>query len=568
MAETMVEAKEKKGLKEEPIFTAILNGINAVPGLRQILLLVGLAASVAIGVSIVMWAKEPGYQTLYAGLDQQAAAQVVEMLQSMNVEYKLDRTTGEILVPFEKLHEIRLKLAGEGVPGDGGQGIEMISEEKGMGVSQFIEGKRYHHALEVELSRTINSLQPVQKSRVHLALPKRSVFLRDQQSPSASVLVNLYPGQTLSKSQVVAIVNLVASSIPDMDAGKVTVIDQRGQLLSQRDENDELVISTRQFEYRQKIEDTYVKRIEQLLFPVMGANRVRAEVSADIDFSRIEMSRESYNPDQVVRSEQVNIEPRIAADQAAGVPGSLANQPPQAGGADNKATESAPLGSASYVTRNYEVGKTMSYTNQPAGNIKRLSVAVLVGNQVSTDADGNPVTTELTQVELDKLTALVRDAVGFDGERGDRVTVMNANFISDEVLEAHEPSLMDTLSTPAMQEMIKQGMAALLVLVLIMTIFRPVMKGLLQSGKNTLPAIPEGMAPDAAAAYVAGMQAAAGPDVHFSVAGMPSQLAPPGGLANTSRSFEEKLAVAKGTVAEDPKRAVQVMRSWVAENHE
>lgn len=524
--------------KKTSIIKYFTEAVNQVPGLSQLFLLLGISLSIALGGSIIYWAQKPGMQTLYSDMSQAEAGKIIEVLQGLNVPYELDRKTGEILIPHDKLYETRLKLAGEGfqASGNDGVGFELINAEKGLGVSQFIESRRYHHILETELSRTINSLQPVKSSRVHIAAPKNSVFLRDKRNTSASVVLHLYPGYQLSNNQNKAIVNLLASSIPELLPGNITVVDHRGQLLSLEDENDGMQVSNKQLKYRRKLEEEYVKRIEQLLAPVMGLGNVRAEVSADINFSFVEESQESYNPnDQVVRSEKLDTEVRQNAGGQGGVPGALANQPPDVAAppAANLAAENSGF-NASSTQRNYELGRRLSYTNKPAGEVTRLSVAVLIANKTEVDAEGNKTNVAISDEQLVKLTALVKNAVGFDVARGDSVSVMNADFIQAEIEEIiDEVSFFDQ---QWVRDAIKQVLAAFLVLILIFTIFRPVIKGLLQ--KPELPAA------DAVAGIIQPLEE------EEVIAPMP---------------FDEKLRLAQTAVSSEPEKSAQVMKNWVAE---
>ena len=274
------------------------------PAFRPLLLLIGVAAAVAAGVSVVLWSKEPTYGLLYGNLGEQDSAQIAQALDANAIPYKLDSVSGAIMVPSDRVHDARLKLAGQGLPeGDGG--FAVMSKDPGFGVSQFMEGARYQHALETELARTISNLQQVEAARVHLALPRQSAFVRDRRPPSASVFLQLKPGRRLESEQTTAIINLVASSIPELEANQVTLIDQQGRLLSSPDSNDEFSMRGKQMEIARNMEERYTHRIEELLAPLVGPGRVRAQVVADVEMSTTEEAREQYKPEsQVVRSEQ------------------------------------------------------------------------------------------------------------------------------------------------------------------------------------------------------------------------------------------------------------------------
>ena len=279
---------------------------------RQIQLIVAVAATVAMIVAIFLWSADPNYKLLFGKLTDQAAGDIVQVLEQQNIQYKLDEATGAIKVPADRLHETRILLASQGLPQSDNSGFELLDKQQGFGTSQFMEKARYHRALEGELARSIAGLSSVEFSRVHLAIPKQSVFVRDRRDPSASVMVNMIPGKILDESQVSAIVHLVASSIPDLKPGKVTVIDQHGKLLSKKELNGEMALSTAQFDYKKNLEEYYISRIERILMPIVGFEGVRSQVDAEIDFTVIERTQESFNPDlPALRSEHtINEESR------------------------------------------------------------------------------------------------------------------------------------------------------------------------------------------------------------------------------------------------------------------
>src|SRR5687768_2020327 len=351
------------------------------PGLKPLVMLIGIAAAVAAGVGIVLWSKEPTYSLLYGNLGQQDAAQMAQALDTNGIPYKLEGS-GTITVPADRVHDARLKLAGQGLPeGDGG--FAVMSKDPGFGVSQFMEGARYQHALETELARTITNLQAVEGARVHLALPRQSAFVRDRRKPSASVFLQMKPGRRLESEQVTAIVNLVASSIPELEAQQVTVVDQQGRLLSSPNSNSEVAEREKQMEIARELEERYTQRVEQLLSPLIGSGRVRAQVVADVEMSTTEEAREQYRPEsQIIRSEQTAEETsRNGASGSQGVPGALTNQPPTPGTALPPGSSAAPAtaqaaadpanpnagptamppdNTSKQATRNYEIDRTVA----------------------------------------------------------------------------------------------------------------------------------------------------------------------------------------------------------------
>lgn len=544
------------------------NQLVAAPWLRQLLVLVAIAASVAVGVAAVIWSQGPDYRMLYSGLSPERAVAVVESLETHQIRYRLDPATGAVMVPAAQLHEARLKMAGDGaMTVQDGSGLEMIREEKGFGVSEFMESKKYQHALETELARTIQSVHQVRRARVHLALPRQSVFVRERRAPSASILVDVAPGTTLDRNHVRAIVNLVASSVPELNADQVTVVDQQGNLLSRLEENSELEAGSRQFEYRQAIERAYEGRIQALLSEITASGKVRVQVAADIDFSASQESRESFNPErQVVRSEQILRDGRGGAAQttAQGVPGALSNQPPELVTAEpmaaadeaSEAPEAAGEADAPRsITRNYEIERALSYVNTPAGSVRRLSVAVVVDNDRKQKADGTWVSVPTPQADIERLTGLVRDAIGFNEARGDRVTVIAADF--------RAPVEAEAVDGPAFWEqswfstLVKQLLVGLGLLALVLLVLRPAVKSLLAlpAGAAVAPGQPEALLP--------GQAPHAPPPGLPSAAVSTSHRLPP---AFAGQGLEERLGVVRSAVDSDPRLVAQVVKNWVKES--
>jgi len=454
-------------------------GFNGLSLLRQLGLMVGLAASVAIGFSIVQWSQDPSYRMLYSNLSEQDAADISNSLQSAAIPYKVDPNTGAILVAGNSVHEARLNLASQGLPRGGGVGFEMLDKDQGFGVSQFMEGARYQRALEGELARTIASLNRVRGARVHLAIPKQTAFARARRKPKASVTVDLFAGRVLDEGQITAISHMVAASIPSLEVSDVTVIDQKGRLLTSSDSSADMRVSSTQFNHRKRLEDYYIKRIEGILSPIVGAEGVRAQVSADIDFTVTEQTQETFNPDlPAIRSEQTLEERRNGSQTLSGVPGSLSNQPPANTTADgSRGTVSSTI----RATRNYELDRTISHVRSGGGNIKRLSVAVVLDDKHSIDENGDVIRVPLTDDEVKSITSLVKEAIGFNGQRGDSVNVINTRFkLPAEVEPLPEPSFMDN---PELWDTGKQVLAGAVVFFLLFGVLRPVLRELAAKGE-------------------------------------------------------------------------------------
>lgn len=543
---------------------SFLDNLAQLPMLRQFALLVGLAASVAIGFAVVLWSQQPEYRPLYGSMDNLDATQVIEVLQQSRIRYKVEPSSGALLVQAEDLADARLRLASAGInQGDGNLGFEILDREQGLGTSQFMEATQYRRGLEGEMARTISSLYNVKAARVHIAMPRSTVFVRDDRKPSASVLLEMYAGRKLEPAQVMAIVNLVATSVPELSKDQVTVVDQHGNLLSDQNELNELTIAGRQFDHTRRIEDTFTRRVHNILQPVLGTGNYKAEVSADVDFSTMESTSENFNPESSLRSEQVVNEQRVAGQSPQGIPGALSNQPPGTTQVPEQVIDpetgepvvvAPPRDSREQATRNYELDRQISYTRQQQGRLNRLSVAVVVDNRQQVNAETGEVTSvPLGEAELASLTQLVRDAVGYDQARGDSVSVLNSAFVpAGDVAEIPEVPFW---TQPWFWKIAKQALGILFVLVLVFGVLRPVLKSLSGGNRN---------AGDETSGYPAlnddGLLADDLRDDTVSLsapASGPALLPPPGA------GYEQQLNAIKGLLAEDPGRVAQVVKEWI-----
>tara|TARA_R110000868_G_scaffold4192_9_gene26132 strand:- start:556 stop:2271 length:1716 start_codon:yes stop_codon:yes gene_type:complete len=542
-----------------------LDNLSQLPMLRQFGLLVGLAASVAIGFAVVLWSQEAEYRPLYNSMEGFDAAQVVDMLQQSRIDYKVEPSSGALLVRTEDLADARMRLAGAGIaPTDGNLGFEILDREQGLGTSQFMETTRYRRGLEGEMARTIASLYNVKNARVHIAIPRSTVFVRDERKPSASVLLEMYAGRGMEPAQVMAIVNLVATSVPELDKDQVTVVDQKGNLLSNQNELNELTVAGRQFDYARRLEDTYARRVHNILQPVLGEGRYKAEVSADVDFSAVESTAEMYSPESALRSEQVVSEQRSGTTGPVGIPGALSNQPPVAGQAPEQvidpatgeptAAAVAPKDTREQATRNYELDRQISHTRQQQGRLLRLSVAVVVDDPSTVNAETGEVThTPLAEAEIARLTRLVQDAVGFDASRGDSVSVINSAFVAQAAIEPL-PSI-PFWEQPWFWDVAKQILGILFVLILVFAVLRPALKNLTVSSRSSGG---EGGYPSSLPGG-GGLDDDLRPD-QVSLSGPssgPVLLPPPGA------GYEQQLNAIKGLLAEDPGRVAQVVKEWI-----
>lgn len=523
------------------------NGFSGLPVLRQLGLMIGLAASVALGVAIVMWSQTPNYKLLFSSLSAQDSAQVVDALQKSGLKYRTDEENGSVWVPGDALHEARMKLASQGLPQGTGTGFELMDGQDGFGSSQFVESIRFQRALEGELGRTISSLKSVQSARVHLAIPKQSVFVRNKKNSSASVTVGLFPGRTLEPGQVQAIVNLVSSSVPELESSQITVVDQSGRLLTDERGND-MAFSAKQLDYKSQIENSYVKRIENILTPIVGAGKVKAQVNAELDFTVTEQTQEVFNPDQsAMRSEQTLEEMRAGSGATQGVPGALTNQPPEAGTLEKTAAETknnaGTMNSTRRATRNFEVDKTISHTRLATGTIRRMSVAVLVDNKKA--VDGADTGAAYSEDEIRRFEQLIKDAVGFSVQRGDRINVLNAAF---SVMDEPEPLPEEPIWKQAwVLDLAKQVFGAIAVLILVFSVLRPVMRELAQKGVD--------------------MKNFAGKLGHVVMGDDDDDTVTLSGKETARQiqhqTHESQLATAISMVDQDPRTVAQVLKNWV-----
>lgn len=525
------KALELRRLQDNPIF-------------QQIAIMVGIAASVAIGVAVVLWSQTPSYGILFGGLAQKDSVAVAQALQEAGVDYRVDESNGAIMVPSQDLQEARMLLAGKGLPQSNAMGFELIQQDSGFGTSRLVENARYQKAIEGELARTIMTLAPVESARVHLAMPKQSVFIRNRKVPSASVALQLYPGRSLEQTQVEAITHLVASSVPELDASKVTVVDQKGRLLTEDKGSEDMQLTASQFEYTRNLEDHFKQRVEEILSPLLGRDNLRAEVTAEVDFTSTEQTHEIYNPDNTtLRSEQVN-EQQSSQLAVQGVPGALSNQPPAAGTAPEVATAGAtggqaanPLNVSKLATRNYEVDKTISHTRLPSNRVRRLSVAVVVNNRTLTDAQGGTRVAERSPEEINRITDLVKEAVGYNFSRGDRVQVISEPFF---VAATPEPLPEESFwQQPWFWDLLRQLGGLALVLLLIFGVLRPTMSHLLRARERQ--------------SLEAALANASLRDDEATLLSQPN-------------SYEKTLHAARNMIADDPKRVAQVVKKWIAED--
>lgn len=563
-------------VKSEDKIHPAIKGLADLSIIKQLMLMLGLALSVAIGVAVVMWSQTPSYDLLFANIAEQDSAEIIDSLEKMDAEYKVDTGSGAIMVLSGKAREIKMKLAAQGLPRSTNTGYELLDKEGGFGTSKSVEKMRFQRALEGEIARTIMTIQNIKAARVLLALPKQSVFVRKQKKPSASVVVTLFQGRTLEKEQIEAIIHLVSSSVPMLEAGQVTVVDQKGRLLNSQDSPGGSSLTLRQFEYKKNIEDHLMARIENILTPLVGPDGLRTQISADVDFTETERTQEMFNPDlPALRSEQTE-EQQSSSGAVQGVPGALTNQPPAAGVAPEQANGAeqadgaVPRSASKSATRNFELDKTITHTRLATGVLRRLSVAVVVDHKQIAQENGEVIRQAYSQEDLNQLTELVKQAVGYQSGRGDQVTVTNVAFKPMKTMEPlpEQPVWKQSWFADAA----KQLAGVVVVLLLVFGVLRPTMRALVVSQEN------ESLAEELA--KVRAEAEAMGGVVKFDENGKPvavpadepgqegDQLSLTSGaedllLLEAPQSYEKRLEYVRKLIDEDPKLVSSVLKKWL-----
>jgi flagellar M-ring protein FliF len=540
---------------------------------QKLLLMFAIAAVIALLVGAVLWSKQADYRVLFSNISERDGGAIITSLEQLNVPYKFSDGGGAILVPSDRVHEIRLRLASQGLPKGGAVGFELMENQK-FGISQFAEQVNYQRALEGELARTIQSVAAVQNARVHLAIPKPSVFVREEQKPSASVLLNLYPGRVLEPAQIAGIQNLVAASVPQMPPTNVTLLDQSGAMLSQlKSKLMEAGLDPTQVKYVGEVESAVIKRIEDILAPIVGPGNAKVQVAADIDFSQTEQTAETHKPnttppDVSIRSQQTSETASAGTTPAAGVPGALSNQPPVPAtapltqppapgtpgaaaaatppvpGQINAAGVQAPISNVGQPvstrkdsTINYEVDRTIRHTKQAVGEIRRLSAAVVVNHRKELGKDGKPAPRPLTDAELKQINDLAREAMGFNKDRGDSLSVANASFTAAEPADSGLPLWKDPEILSLVKDLVKYGAIAAIIAYLLIKVVKPLVDTMMK------PPQPEH-------------------EPHLGAVGEGEEE----GEGPTTTPFQEKLQRARDVAAQDPKAVANVIKDWTGSN--
>ncbi|MEJ7137386.1 flagellar basal-body MS-ring/collar protein FliF [Amphibiibacter pelophylacis] len=550
--------------------------VRELPPRRKWSLAAAMAGIVAIVVALLVWQARGDYSVLFSGLDDKSAGDVVAQLGTLNVPYRIG-AGGAVLVPATQVHELRMKLASAGLPKSATVGFELMDAVK-FGQTQTQERINIQRALEGELTRTIGSLDAVESARVHIALPNQNGFFREQQKPSASVMLNLRPGRTLDPTQLAGIVHLVASSVPELSTKAVSVIDQTGTLLTaDPDADGQGALSDRQLKYSHQVEDVFLKRIQAIIEPLVGKDNYRATVTADIDFSQSEQTSEEFRPNQTPDSAAVRSSSSVVdstgagSGTAAGVPGATSNQPPvpatapvtgaaqplQAAPGNGAASGAASGPGRRENTTNYELDKTVRVTRNATGLVRKVNAAVVLNQPSKTDAKGNVTSEPVPQAEIDRITSLVQEAIGFDSKRGDSVKVMSAPFRTDPGLAPddtplwQQPWLLDTLRS-AVVPLVLGGIA----LALFLGVVRPIVKATVRERAASAPAQASGTPGGLLSAVVDDDAPPGRPDE-------PLRLGIEGPLDGPTQNAAERLLAIRQLAKDNPAAVANIVREWV-----
>ncbi|MCI0508862.1 flagellar M-ring protein FliF [Chromohalobacter marismortui] len=576
--------------------------IDRLRGNPRVPLIIAAAVCVAIIAVLLLWARSPEYRVLYSTLTQKDGGKIVTELDSMGVPYQFSENGQALLVPADRVNRLRLLLAEQGLPEASGVGFELMDRQD-FGISQFNEHVNYQRALQGELARTIEALGPVSSARVHLAMAKPSVFVRESEPASASVVLDLQRGRVLGEGQVQAIMHMVSSSVSELATSAVTVVDQSGRLLSPANDGNS-VLSGSQLDYAARIERNYAKRIESILAPIVGARNVKAEVSAQLDFSKRESTREIYDPNQppneaAVRSKQTNVSYTGAGNLAMGIPGALSNQPPgiaaspinapqaddegnqsndgnaaQAdaaqgedaqGGGNAAAQEETSQGrTSSNQTINYEVDRTVQHIQRQTGTIERLNAAIVIDYRDGVDEDGNPTRVPLSDEEIANIRSLAQQAIGFSAARGDQLEVVNSPF---EETSKQRPAAPWWESPRLWSLAATLGQYLLIGLVALFLWFK-VLRPLIQRQSERPAFTPATPSPAGATAGTGGgAEAYAATAAEGTGAEEETPAPPQKRRERRSASYEQNLRDVREIAQEDPRLVAMIVRGWMS-SHE
>ncbi len=458
--------------------SGVAAALGNVDVLRQLTLIMALAICLAIAVFVIMWANQPEYRML-TQLPTKELIQTMDFLDANQVEYRQENNT--ISVRSDQYQDIKLMLAREGLTGEPSQGTDIIMQDMGFGVSQRLESERLKHSREMQLANTVEQLQSVQKAKVLLAIPRENVFARKQKLPSATVVLSLARGRVLSEEEVDSVVDIIASAVQGMTPNRVTVTDQNGRLLNSGSQDSISSRSRKEFEIEQKRESEYMEKIDSILIPVVGLGNYTAQVDVTMDFTNTEETSRRYNPDLPALRSEMKVEDSSIGGSRGGIPGALTNQPPLESDIPENATDGnnqnvLPSRKHLEETKNYELDESISYTKQQTGVIRRISVSVALDYINGANAEGEPTQTPRSVAELANIRRLLQGSIGFDMQRGDTLEVVTLPFSRVDLGEAEE---LPVYQQPWFMQTLKLVMGALVIIVLIVAVVRPMLKRLI-----------------------------------------------------------------------------------------
>ncbi len=569
MAEAVVSQNNEMVSNETGVFKQAGTLVTQVrkmygqPAFQRSLPTVVALVVVVFGLAFYLWAQQPIRTTLYAGLPEAEKSRVIDALKNSGVDVSLDPVTGDVLVPNGSYHSSRMTLAAQGLPASAANGYEQLDSIQ-MGSSRSVEAARLKQSQEVELARSISEIDMVMSARVHLALPDKEVFVRQQSEPTASVFVQLARGRSLGSSKVEAITHLVSASIPNLTKENVSVVDQNGNLLSRGNGSIEGRLSDAQLEHRIRLEDIYRSRIKSLVSPIVGVGNVNAQINLDIDFTRSEITEEIVDPNgNALRSEQSTSDKTMAA-KAKGIPGAVANTPPSAVNLNKKKTAVGAAGDelrsqSSSEVKNYEVSRTVSSTMKPSNVIRKINAAVLVRERTITDPEtGLPTTQKMTEGELLQIEKLVADAIGIDKERGDSLTVSSAPFVST----VSEAIFQKWFEKPFMRSIINQAGFVLILGIVILGVVRPLLSRILIP--VSVPGI-GGVAGVEDEIDLDQIEVAEGESLEDIKAKLkPKKAAISAEMLDTANTYDDKVAVIRMIVSDEAGRVSNVFKSMMS----
>lgn len=549
-----------------PVGAQLFRGLSAgqefmrQPAMVRAMPMIVVALVILVGLAAILTMREPAMTQLFPRLAEEDKALVMQNLEAQGIKGKLDQTTGTILVPRNDYHRARIQLAAAGLPKSSAAGYDILTNMP-IGASRAVELVKLKQAQESELARSIMEIRDVEGARVHLAIPERSAFVRDQNPPSASVFLKLSQGRALSQGQVQSIAHLVSSSIPYLPVANVTIVDQTGALLTNPQRDNDLGLSAQQLEYKTRIEKMLRERISNLLTPIVGIGNFNSEVNADIDFTRTEQTNETYDPNmQAIRSQQETIQ-ESSDGRARGVPGATSNQPPNTpaltatppGGGTAQTADNSRARSSTTV-RNFEVSREVRSTRRAVGEIKRISLAVVLRSAMVLDENGRMVEKPLSDDERNRITQLLQEAVGYVPDRGDKITLISSSFAEIQKLEGRS-----WYDAPWLEDAIKQIVIVLILGVVVLGALKPFLERLLDRSMATSmrsedPIVGEGES----------IEVREGETLEDIKARLkPKKNAISAELLDTANTYDDKITLIRMLVGDDAARVTAVLKSLI-----